>query len=57
MDEAKSEDIDSLFEEDPGPLDEEDADDLKLDKLDTKIWLVKVHLSVCMFFSCQPNQS
>ncbi|KAI9488212.1 transcription initiation factor IIF, beta subunit-domain-containing protein [Zychaea mexicana] len=38
-------DVDALFEDDPGPLDEvvdDDDDDLKLDSADTKVWLVKV---------------
>ena len=39
-------DVDALFEDDPGPLDEvvdDDDDDLKLDNADTKVWLVKVN--------------
>ncbi|KAI9025244.1 transcription initiation factor IIF, beta subunit-domain-containing protein [Phycomyces nitens] len=39
-------DVDALFEDDPGSLDEvvddEDAEDLKLDNANTKVWLVKV---------------
>ncbi|KAI7857493.1 transcription initiation factor IIF, beta subunit-domain-containing protein [Circinella umbellata] len=38
-------DVEALFEDDPGPLDEvvdDDDDDLKLDNADTKVWLVKV---------------
>ncbi|KAI8877642.1 transcription initiation factor IIF, beta subunit [Backusella circina FSU 941] len=39
-------DVDALFEDDPGSLDEvvdeEDAEDLKLDDLETKVWLVKI---------------
>ncbi|KAI8084208.1 transcription initiation factor IIF, beta subunit-domain-containing protein [Gilbertella persicaria] len=39
-------DVDALFEDDPGSLDEvydeDDAEDLRLDELDTKVWLVKV---------------
>ncbi|GAA5816495.1 hypothetical protein MFLAVUS_010024 [Mucor flavus] len=38
--------FDALFEDDPGSLeevfDEDDAEDLKLDDVDTKVWLVKV---------------
>ncbi|GAA5798837.1 transcription initiation factor IIF, beta subunit-domain-containing protein [Helicostylum pulchrum] len=38
--------VDALFEDDPGSLeevfDEDDAEDLKLDDVDTKVWLVKV---------------
>lgn len=41
-------DVDALFEDDPGSLeevlDEDDAEDLKLDDADTKVWLVKVSL-------------
>ncbi|CEG76471.1 hypothetical protein RMATCC62417_11367 [Rhizopus microsporus] len=40
------EDVDALFEDDPGPLeeviDEDDAEDLKLDQAENKVWLVKV---------------
>lgn len=39
-------DVDALFEDDPGPLeeviDEDDAEDLRLDQADNKVWLVKV---------------
>ncbi|KAI8988589.1 transcription initiation factor IIF, beta subunit-domain-containing protein [Mycotypha africana] len=39
-------DVDSLFEDDPGSLeeviDEDDAEDLRLDEAQTKVWLVKV---------------
>ncbi|KAI8391768.1 transcription initiation factor IIF, beta subunit-domain-containing protein [Radiomyces spectabilis] len=46
MDNASDPDVDALFEDDPGPLDEvvddEDAEDLRLDSADTKVWLVKV---------------
>jgi transcription initiation factor TFIIF subunit beta len=41
-------DVDALFEDDPGSLeevfDEDDAEDLKLDDVNTKVWLVKVNL-------------
>jgi hypothetical protein len=41
-------DVDALFEDDPGSLDEvvdeDDAEDLKLDDLETKVWLVKVKI-------------
>lgn len=41
------EDVDALFEDDPGPLeeviDEDDAEDLRLDQADNKVWLVKVN--------------
>lgn len=43
-DEANPE-LDSLFEDDPGSLaeiGEEDADDLNISNIGTKIWLVKV---------------
>jgi hypothetical protein len=43
-DEANPE-LDSLFEDDPGSLaeiGEEDADDLNISNMGTKIWLVKV---------------
>ncbi len=40
-------DVDALFEDDPGPLeeviDEDDAEDLRLDQADNKVWLVKVN--------------
>ncbi|KAI7865483.1 transcription initiation factor IIF, beta subunit-domain-containing protein [Spinellus fusiger] len=46
MSDLRSPDVDALFEDDPGSLDEvvdeEDAEDLKLDSVDTKVWLVKV---------------
>ncbi|KAI8978392.1 transcription initiation factor IIF, beta subunit-domain-containing protein [Pilobolus umbonatus] len=39
-------DVDALFEDDPGSLDEvvdeDDAEDLKLDDAETRVWLVKV---------------
>lgn len=39
-------DVEALFEDDPGSLeeviDEDDAEDLKLDDSETKVWLVKV---------------
>lgn len=42
------EDVDALFEDDPGPLeeviDEDDAEDLKLDQAENKVWLVKVKI-------------
>lgn len=45
--------VDALFEDDPGSLeevfDEDDAEDLKLDDVDTKVWLVKV--SIIIYFS------
>ncbi|KAG1444977.1 hypothetical protein G6F56_010081 [Rhizopus delemar] len=38
--------VEALFEDDPGSLegviDEDDAEDLKLDQADNKVWLVKV---------------
>ncbi|KAF7727333.1 hypothetical protein EC973_007642 [Apophysomyces ossiformis] len=47
-DDQSNPDVDALFEDDPGSLDEvvdeEDAEDLKLDSVDTKVWLVKISL-------------
>lgn len=37
----------ALFEDDPGPLDgviDDEDEDLKLDNVDTKVWLVKVNI-------------
>lgn len=43
---SENKDVDALFEDDPGSLDgvidEDDAEDLKLDDVNTKVWLVKV---------------
>lgn len=43
---SEHKDVDALFEDDPGSLDgvidEDDAEDLKLDDVNTKVWLVKV---------------
>lgn len=45
--------VDALFEDDPGSLeevfDEDDAEDLKLDDVDTKVWLVKVSIIIYFF--------
>jgi transcription initiation factor TFIIF subunit beta len=46
-------DVDALFEDDPGSLeevfDEDDAEDLKLDDVNTKVWLVKVRNQIASF--------
>ena len=43
---SENKDVDAHFEDDPGSLDgvidEDDAEDLKLDDVNTKVWLVKV---------------
>ncbi|GAN05258.1 transcription factor TFIIF complex beta subunit Tfg2 [Mucor ambiguus] len=43
---SEHKDVDALFEDDPGSLDgvidDDDAEDLKLDDVNTKVWLVKV---------------
>lgn len=51
--------VNSLFEDDPGSLeevvDEDDAEDLRLDDVDTKVWLVKVIIMLflrCFSFFC-----
>lgn len=42
--------VEALFEDDPGSLegviDEDDAEDLKLDQADNKVWLVKVTIYI-----------
>ena len=42
MADPNNHDVDALFEDDPGPIEEEDVGELDLGNMETKVWLVKI---------------